>query len=491
MVLIPVGHEHASSRRIPWVTLAILVLCLAAFALTGFGTWNTPFKAAERNEGALRYFMEHPYLTLRPEVEKALFGDDQATNRTVIEGLKASHPTPAKDVVAREQAALDRQMAAAFNDPRLDPFRRFGLVPGQPQPVAWIAHLFLHTGWLHLIGCLFMLYLLAPFLEEVWGRPLFTGLYLLSGIVAAGMFTLTHKTAEASLVGAAGAIAGCMGALLAHYRLSKVHFFYWVGFKQGTFGVPAWVMLVLWLGVQAMLARVAGGSGVGPEGLVAGFAVGALAMLGLGKARPERHTATPAVQAKAARPGDATASPAATRELLAKARAAREEGDLEIAISLLRQHLAENPGERDTVLALWEVSLERGSAAEVAPAMKGVVRAELQNGQLEQAAAHWVELTKVAPTMTLDPGSLLKMVSPLCAAHRNDDALAVLRRAMLTAGTALPFGTAIRIATLAGDLDPRLARSVLQLVLKRGGLDPTERQQAEKLLAALPESALA
>jgi tetratricopeptide (TPR) repeat protein len=172
--------------------------------------------------------------------------------------------------------------------------------------------------------------------------------------------------------------------------------------------------------------------------------------------------------------------------VLARARAAKEEGDLEIAISLLREHLAENPGDPETVLALWEVALARGSAADVAPAMKGLVRAELRDGQLERAAAHWVELIRVAPTMTLDTGSLLKMVAPLVAANRKDDALAVLRRALLTAGTNLPAATAVRIAILAADLDPRLARSVIQLVLAREGLDPTERHQAEKVLNALP-----
>jgi hypothetical protein len=118
--------------------------------------------------------------------------------------------------------------------------------------------------------------------------------------------------------------------------------------------------------------------------------------------------------------------------------------------------------------------------------MKGIVRAELQNNQLDLAAAHWVELIRVAPTMTLDTPSLLKLVAPLVAAHRKDDAVAVLRRAMLTAGTNVPTASALRIAMLAADLDGRLARSVLQLVLGRQGLDPAERLQAEKILAALP-----
>ena len=67
MLLIPAGLEPASARRIPWVTLALVVLCAAVFALTGYGTWNTPFKAAQRNEAALRYFMEHRGATISRE----------------------------------------------------------------------------------------------------------------------------------------------------------------------------------------------------------------------------------------------------------------------------------------------------------------------------------------------------------------------------------------------------------------------------------------
>jgi hypothetical protein len=140
------------------------------------------------------------------------------------------------------------------------------------------------------------------------------------------------------------------------------------------------------------------------------------------------------------------------------------------------------------VLALWDVR-GRGSATEVAAAMKGVVKTELQgNNQVDLAAQHWVELIKVAPTMTLDTASLLKMVPPLTALGRKEDAAAVLRRALLSAGTNLPFASALRIASLGASLDPRLSRSVLQLVLSRGNLDPNERNQAEKLMAVLADA---
>lgn len=490
MFLIPLGHEHDSTRRIPWVTFAILGLCVLAFALTGFGSWNSPTAAAERNERALTYFMERPYLALRPDVEKEILGADLEANQVTIAALRESHPTPSPEVVAREQAELDRRMAGAFGHASVDPFQRFGLVPAHPSAVGWVTHLFLHGGWLHLLGNLFLLYLVGPFLEDVWGRPLFAAFYLVGGVLASAAFVLLYGSLEAPLIGASGAIAALMGAFLVRYRTTRVHFFYLVGFwMRGTFWAPAWVMLGLWFADQAFLASVAhGATGSGSGGVaylvhVAGFAFGALGTLGLAKVRAEERVA-PAIEAKISRP-------VVTRPALERALEAREVGNLEGAMTILRKNLAENPGDRDTVLALWDVAVARGSAAEVAPAMKGVVRGELRDGELDLAAQHWVELIKVSPTTTLDTGSLLKMVPPLADAGRRDDALAVLRRAVLTAGTSVPFATALRIATVGAPLDPRLARSILQLVLARPNLDPTEREQAEKAMASIVETPVA
>jgi len=484
MFLIPAGVEPAPARRIPWVTLALVAVCAAVFPLIGYGTWNTPFKAAQRNEEALRYFMDHPYLTLRPEVETTLFGADQATNHTVIAGLRASHPAPVADVAAREQVALDRLSAGAANDPSVDPFQRFGLVPARPAPLGWLTHAFLHPGWLALIGNLLLLCLVGPFVEDALGA-LYAPLFLVFAAASGAGMVFSQRASTTPVVGMAGAVAGCVGVLLARHRLGTVPFFYWAVVRQGTFEVPAWTLALAWLAVQGGLVHAGAVAPAGAAaGSVAGLAVGAIATVALGKTQVEpRRVIVPASEIKGARPV------ANTRAVLTEARKARESGDLEIAISILRQHLAENPGDRDTVLALWDVAVERGNAAEVAGAMKGIVRAELQNNQIDLAAKHWVELIKVVPTMTLDTASLLKMVPLLAAMGRKDDASAVLRHATLTAGSNIPTSAALRIATLGAELDPRLARSVLQLVLGRGGLDPKERVQIEKMLATLAATA--
>src|SRR5205085_7626297 len=91
--------------------------------------------------------------------------------------------------------------------------RRFGLVPsrGLLQP-GWLTHMFLHFGWLHIIGNLFFFYLVGPLLEDLWGRAFFAGFYLLGGLVAALAHFALDPHSTTMMAGAYGAIAACIGA---------------------------------------------------------------------------------------------------------------------------------------------------------------------------------------------------------------------------------------------------------------------------------------
>ena len=91
-------------------------------------------------------------------------------------------------ILAEEQRRLDELTQRALSSYRGHPFLRWGVAPEQRAPLTFITHMFLHAGWLHLLGNLLILYLAGPFVEDVWGRPLFLGFYLISGIVAALFF---------------------------------------------------------------------------------------------------------------------------------------------------------------------------------------------------------------------------------------------------------------------------------------------------------------
>src|SRR2546429_119104 len=68
-------------------------------------------------------------------------------------------------------------------------FQRFGLVPAHLSARSFATHMFLHAGWFHLIGNLFMLLLAGPPIEDRYGRALFAGFYALAGVFAALLYT--------------------------------------------------------------------------------------------------------------------------------------------------------------------------------------------------------------------------------------------------------------------------------------------------------------
>ena len=90
-----------------------------------------------------------------------------------------------------------------------------GTIPAK----GWLQHgvltsMFVHAGLLHLLGNLIFFYLSGPVIEDAWGRAKFLGLYFGGGIIAD--FTQIALDAESVIpvVGASGAIAACMGALV-------------------------------------------------------------------------------------------------------------------------------------------------------------------------------------------------------------------------------------------------------------------------------------
>ena len=169
-----------------------------------------------------------------------------------------------------------------------------GCVEGRPsyrkQPVLSVLYaMFLHGGWLHLLGNMLFLYVFGNNVEDRLGRLRYLAFYLGAGFIATYGFALFDAGSTSPLVGASGAIAGVLGAYLVLYPRAKVWslltFFFFLPVR-----LPAWLVLGSWFVLQYLYFRgagVAGGSGVAYGAHVIGFVVGALAVLRLrGSANP-------------------------------------------------------------------------------------------------------------------------------------------------------------------------------------------------------------
>ena len=150
-------------------------------------------------------------------------------------------------MVRREQEVLNVLTALALQAAADDPFFRFGLVPAQPTLISPLTSMFMHGGIMHLLGNLLILYLCAPYLEDHWGHLLFLGIYMVAGISSGVLHYLINPGSLLPMIGASGAIAGIMGAFLFKFYRNRITFFYWFIVMFGTFELPAWVVLPLWL----------------------------------------------------------------------------------------------------------------------------------------------------------------------------------------------------------------------------------------------------
>jgi membrane associated rhomboid family serine protease len=398
-MIIPYGHEHSSVRRLPWVSFGLMGLCVVVFLLTALAA-DTGGSAADRDFTELfEYLSSHPYLEVSPELERALFRYiPEEEFRAFLEASRAlsgdppSHPGQ----IQHEQAELDRIGARALRSlegARDSPFRRFGLVPAELRPANLISYQFVHGGLLHLLGNLFVLFLAGPFIEDVWGRPLFAGFYLAAGAVSALMFALRYPTLDEPLIGASGAVAGVMGAFLVRYWRTRIRFLYFFfPFRPGTFTAPAWLMLTLWFARELVFAQAfdvaapgTGGGGVAHWAHVWGFGFGLAVAAAISYWRIEERFVHGAIEAKIM----VQSNPAIDTAL-----AARAKGELERSLKLLSRAVREDPDNIDAVLALWNAAADIGRPESAAPELLRIIQTALRTDDESLVIGHWGELAR-------------------------------------------------------------------------------------------------
>ncbi|NKX43609.1 rhomboid family intramembrane serine protease [Roseicyclus persicicus] len=147
-----------------------------------------------------------------------------------------------------------------------------------------VTSMFLHGGWMHLIGNMLFLYIFGDNLEDLMGHFWFLVFYLASGIGAAAGQILSDPTSTVPMVGASGAIAGVMGAYLLFFPRARIDVLVIIVVLIRIFTIPAWLMLGLWFGLQlvnGLAMDVAGGGGVAYWAHAGGFVAGVVLALPL------------------------------------------------------------------------------------------------------------------------------------------------------------------------------------------------------------------
>lgn len=133
---------------------------------------------------------------------------------------------------------------------------KFGLIPQNillgKELYTVFTSMFLHVGFLHLIGNMWFLWVFGNNLEAAMGRLRFLLFYLLCGFFASFIFVFLSQEKLLPIVGASGAISGVLGGYFILFPKHRIKSFLLVFFFPLFFSVPAVVFLILWILFQVL-----------------------------------------------------------------------------------------------------------------------------------------------------------------------------------------------------------------------------------------------
>jgi membrane associated rhomboid family serine protease len=194
-------------------------------------------------------------------------------------------------IIAANIAVFLYQLSLLVADPRLEEalIYQFGVVPaamthgvflGTGEYYRTLTSMFLHGGWLHIIGNMLYLWIFGNNVEDSMGHLRFVIFYLLTGVIAACAHIAIQPASTIPTIGASGAVSGILGAYLVlhpHARIKTLvplFVFFTVAY------IPAWLFLVVWIGWQVLSQSLVSASptagGVAYGAHIGGFIAGAL-----------------------------------------------------------------------------------------------------------------------------------------------------------------------------------------------------------------------
>ena len=223
-------------------------------------------------------------------------------------------PTITLAIIAIATVAFTYELGVAeTGDDALGRFiRQWGAVPADvaaalaagdwfgAATLGMVTSIFLHGGWLHLIGNMLYLWIFGNNIEDRLGRLGFVLFYLAGGVAAALAQVAIDPTSEIPLIGASGAIAAILGAYLVLFPRARVLSLVFLGVFYQLIEVRAVFVLGFWfvlqlidglasLGIPEAEGGVAFFAHIG--GFVAGMAVGLVLRAGGSRGRPQAATA--------------------------------------------------------------------------------------------------------------------------------------------------------------------------------------------------------
>ena len=354
--LIPIGSE-AGVRRLPFITLGLIAVNTIIWIVTAIILSGQVREIEALHKGLFAIERQYTF--------KVLEKDPLLLRKPMDERFHAAFA--ADSIIAPDDPNfktwnnLRAQLEAARQNVI---FEKLGLKPNGFNLLKLFTSMFVHANFLHLAFNMLFLWMVGCNIEDVWGRKIFLGLYLLSGAVAALCHIAAFPQSTSPLVGASGAIAGIMGAyLIRHFKTKiRIAYFFLLFIKPyvGTFSVYAGVALPFWLLEQLWGASWSAhmkGQGTAYLVHIGGFVFGAAIGLSMKLFGLEEKYVAPMIEESFEK---LKLSP-----VLKEAHRKLDDGDAAGALPLLLQAIREDPRDIEARLMVARLRAEKGEAREV------------------------------------------------------------------------------------------------------------------------------
>lgn len=393
-MLIPIGHDNMQARRLPFITIGLIIINFVAF-LFSISTLNRESPELSDTRLHIRVLAAtHPELTLTAAAQK-LVDDTKLQDPSSWEAAKSEFRPIADAWDARMrlmespellQAEMDK-LSARYEELRSSSvMERYAFVPSHPTWYSYITANFLHGGWLHIIGNMWFLWLAGIVLEDVWGRGLYLAVYMIAGAFALQVHGWCNAGSNVPTLGASGAVAALMGAFLIRFPKVQINMMWFWGFFRATrFSMEAYWLLPLWFLMEILFGVISGsGGGVAHMAHVGGFAFGMLAALGIQRSGLE-HIINKAIEAEIDPDHDAELDQ--IQELIGQNR-------LDDALAELERYCVGNPDSERALLLQQEIHWRTQDIAAYAKDMQRLCALHLSVHDTAAALKDYEELVQ-------------------------------------------------------------------------------------------------
>jgi hypothetical protein len=175
----------------------------------------------------------HPELNLKPEAQQLVTSFNtrypsewtkiQDPSRKIVDAWDARmRLVEDPEQLQQELESLTERYVQMRTSSLLE---QYAFVPAHPTTISYVTANFLHGGWAHLIGNMWFLWLAGFVLEDVWGRPLYSIFYLVSGVAALQFHAWANPGSLIPTLGASGAVAALMGVFLVRFPKMNIVLF--------------------------------------------------------------------------------------------------------------------------------------------------------------------------------------------------------------------------------------------------------------------------